>query len=210
MKYRYIVFDIYGTLIDTEYAVLHSLQDTVQALNGIEIPLEKLNFALGITGSDALKNLGIKDIPFAMNLWDKNMSRYTASVTVFDGITELLENLLRLDYELGIITSKTRREFKHDFCRFSISQYFKTVICADDTKEHKPCAAPFFKYMELSGAGCRQILYVGDSEYDSACAQNAETDFALAVWGSHSSTIKADYYLKEPTDLLTVINQRDA
>ena len=28
MKYKHIVFDIDGTLIDAEYAVLHSLQET--------------------------------------------------------------------------------------------------------------------------------------------------------------------------------------
>lgn len=30
MKYRHIVFDIDGTLIDTEYAVLHLLQETIR------------------------------------------------------------------------------------------------------------------------------------------------------------------------------------
>ena len=29
MKYKHIIFDIDGTLIDTEYAVLHSLQETI-------------------------------------------------------------------------------------------------------------------------------------------------------------------------------------
>lgn len=33
MKYRHIVFDIDGTLIDTEYAVLHSLQDTLSLIH---------------------------------------------------------------------------------------------------------------------------------------------------------------------------------
>ena len=32
MKYKHIVFDIDGTLIDTEYAVLHSLQETIKGL----------------------------------------------------------------------------------------------------------------------------------------------------------------------------------
>lgn len=28
--YKHIVFDVDGTLIDTEYAILHSLQDTLK------------------------------------------------------------------------------------------------------------------------------------------------------------------------------------
>lgn len=50
MKYKHIVFDIDGTLIDTEYAVLHSLQETIRVLSGREIPCSELKFALGITG----------------------------------------------------------------------------------------------------------------------------------------------------------------
>ena len=34
MKYKHIVFDIDGTLIDTEYAVLHSLQETIRDCPG--------------------------------------------------------------------------------------------------------------------------------------------------------------------------------
>ena len=34
MRYKEIVFDVDGTLIDTEYAVLHSLQDTVCQFTG--------------------------------------------------------------------------------------------------------------------------------------------------------------------------------
>ncbi len=39
MKYKQIVFDIDGTLIDTEYAVLHSLQDTVAHITGKKLKL---------------------------------------------------------------------------------------------------------------------------------------------------------------------------
>ena len=45
MKYKHIVFDIDGTLIDTEYAVLHSLQETIKGLSGREIPCSELRFA---------------------------------------------------------------------------------------------------------------------------------------------------------------------
>lgn len=50
MGYKQIVFDIDGTLIDTEYAVIHSLQDTIRTINGKMISDKELTFALGITG----------------------------------------------------------------------------------------------------------------------------------------------------------------
>lgn len=207
MKYQYIVFDIDGTLIDTEYAVLHSLQDLVRELSGREIPLSDLTFALGITGEDALKRLDIIDIPHAniMELWDKNMRKYTDSMMVFDGITELLTYLSERGCEMGIVTSRTREEFEQDACMSAISGFFKTIICADDTQQHKPKGAPLLKCMELSGTDCGKVLYVGDSVYDGMCAESAGTDFALAVWGSHRTDIKADYYLQKPDDLMDII-----
>lgn len=210
MKYEQIVFDIDGTLLDTEYAVLHSLQDTVRELYKKEISVSELRFALGITGADALKILQIEDISRALGLWDKNMGKYADTVKVFEGISELLEELLKMDCQMGIVTSKTREEFEHDFGRFGISHYFKTIVCADDTKKHKPDAAPLLKYMELSGADCKEILYVGDSRYDSECAENAGIEFALAVWGSHSRSVRADYFLEKPLDLsdITITEQR--
>lgn len=205
MRYRQIVFDIDGTLIDTEYAVLHSLQDTVAALTGKKIPVSELTFALGITGADAMKILEIKDSIHALKLWDKNMGKYADTVKVFDGVGELLEDLAKADCEMGIVTSKTREEFRHDFGGFGIDHYFKTVVCADDTEEHKPKAAPLLKYMELSGADRGEILYVGDSRYDSECAENAGIDFALAVWGSHSKTVRAKFYPESPGDIFVSV-----
>ncbi len=206
MPYRQIVFDLDGTLIDTEYAILHSLQETIRTVTGSTIELSKLKFALGITGKDALEKLNIADIPFVLALWDKNMSTFRDTVRVFDGIEELLDTLTRSGYKLGIVTSKTRREFEDDFSRFGIHKYFRTVICADDTAEHKPSPAPLLKYMECAKASSSELLYIGDSAYDMKCARNANIDFALACWGASSVTIDADYYVKQPSDLLSVIS----
>lgn len=204
MKYRQIVFDIDGTLLDTEYAVLHSLQDTIMHYTGKTIPTDELTFALGITGEDALYRLGMKDISGALDLWIGKLRGYADTVTVFDGIAELLEKLSAMHLGLGIVTSKTKEEFEREFAMFGIRHYFKTVICADDTTEHKPEPAPLLKYMELSGTGQDQMLYIGDSKYDSMCAESAGIDFALALWGSRGREIGADYYLKRPLDLFLI------
>ena len=149
MGYKQIVFDVDGTLIDTEYAVIHSLQDTIRAINGKIISDKELTFALGITGENALQRLGVSDIASALFMWDKNMEKYRDTITVFHGIKELLETISELKLGIGIVTSKTHEEFRSDFQKFDISSYFETVVCADDTLQHKPEPDPLLKYMEL-------------------------------------------------------------
>ena len=204
MKYRHIVFDVDGTLVDTEYAVLHSLQDTIKTLTDKLIPLEELTFSMGITGDDALKQLGFQDIAAALEVWFQYLYEYDNTVSLFNGIADTLGALSQKGCKLGIVTSRIREDFEKEFRRFPIRQYFDIVVCADDTKEHKPTAAPLLRYMELSGADHSQILYVGDSRYDRECARNANTDFALAGWGSHLTDIDPEYRPAEPAGLIAI------
>lgn len=210
MKYRHIVFDIDGTLIDTEHAVLSSMQETIKTLTGKDMPVEQLTFALGIPGEDALRTISIEDVQPALDLWINNMQKYSHTEKVFEGIPEVLDTLARSGYKMGIVTSRIREEFVHDFGRFGIGHYFETVICADDTKEHKPAPAPLLKYMELTETRSDEVLYVGDSPYDSLCAHNAGVDFALAVWGSHNSSEQAEFYPERPVDLLDIMHSSPA
>ncbi len=205
MGYKQIIFDIDGTLLDNEYAILHSMQDVVFQFTGKKFPVEELTFALGITGEDALDRLGIADKEPIIRKWLKIMEDYENTISVYEGIGKLLCDLKEAGYKLGIVSSKTRKEFEHDFSHFPISGYFETVVCADDTVEHKPAPAPLLKYMEKSGTEKGEVLYVGDSVYDGKCAENAGVDFALAVWGSHNRQIPAKFYPEEPADLFIAL-----
>lgn len=202
MKYKHIVFDVDGTLLDTEKAVLSSFQDVLYEVRGKRVPVEELRFALGITGEDALKQIEMDNPIVVLRRWEELLRQYADTVSVYDGIAELAAALTEGGCRLGIVTSRTRAEFDHDFGEFDIDRYFGVTVCADDTTQHKPAADPLLKYMELTGAGREEVLYIGDSVYDSKCAENAGVDFALAVWGSHTEKTRADYYLRQPMELL--------
>ncbi len=202
MKYKHIIFDIDGTMLDTEYAILRSLQDTILTITGREKTEEELAFALGIPGEVALEQLGITDTRHANNLWNENLTKYSSFMGLFDGMRELLEELHEKGCRLGIVTSKTRQEFVADFEPCGVAGLFGCVICVEDAPRPKPFADPLLTYMKRTGTRKEEILYIGDTVYDYRCAEGAGVDFGLAVWGCNSKEgIDAKYVFDTPADV---------
>lgn len=203
MEYQHIVFDVDGTLIDTEHAVIQSLNKTLREYCNIDCySYEDLKFALGITGRDALEKIGMPNIEEVLTVWNDNFACFLDQTVPFKGILECLEQLKRLGIKMGIVTSKTHHEYETEFEIFGFSELFDVVVCADDTDKHKPNPDPLLKYCQIANANKEDILYIGDSVYDMQCSQHAGIDNALALWGCASCVKpKAKYYLENPTDI---------
>ena len=189
MKYKHIVFDIDGTLIDTEYAVINSLIKTITEITGSAPQYESLKFALGITGRNALELLKILDIEDALKRWDKNMKLLQHTIQPFQGIKECLQSLLSRGYILGIVTSKTYQEYYSEFEPLGLADYFSTIV-----------------YLAKAHVSPENALYIGDSIYDIQCANNAGVDSGLVLWSNNvSNPIRADYYFKTPNDISKIL-----
>lgn len=206
MKYKHIVFDIDGTLLDSEQADLLALKRVIHEIQGEECETEKLRFALGIPGEVALKRLGFKDTLMANKLWNKYMKELAYTMRLFDGIRELIIELNNRGVELGIVTSKNKQEYCADFIPFGLASYFTTVITVDDCVSPKPSAEPLLSYLSKTGANSQDVIYIGDTSYDCECANNAKIDFGLAMWG-HASIEQGNilYSFKTPEEMLFML-----
>lgn len=204
--YNTIIYDVDGTLIDTEKAVLGSLQKLLTVDYGKSVPIEELSFVLGIPGTSSLPQLGITDIDHANDRWNFFMKDFFNTIKVFDGITELLLEANKRKIQQGIVTSKTKEELINDFVPFGLSSYLTYVVNADDTEKHKPNPEPILKFLEISGADPKKAIYIGDTVYDFQCARDAGVDFGLAVWGcKNKDKIHANHILNTPQDLLDIL-----
>ena len=202
-RYTHVVFDIDGTLVDTQYAVMNGLKDTMKVLTGRDYDMADLMFAFGIPGEVTLAQLGIEDTKAGILEWNVQLRKYRDRVGLFEGTEALMEALAGVN--IGIVTSKAVFEYEEEPSMALVRPYVGTAICADHTDKHKPEPEPLLKYMELTGAKKEEILYIGDSKYDEMCAHAAGVDFALATWGAVNKELPAEWKPAKPLDLAAIV-----
>lgn len=209
--FQCIIFDVDGTLIDTEISVKKSLQKVLSEETQKEYSLTDLDFILGIPGQIALEKLGIKNIKEVNRRWNEYMTDYKNHVTVFDGIEKILQKLKEKSVKTGIVTSKTRNELRDDFIPFDLMKYLDFYVCADDTINHKPNPDPILKFLEISGIAANQAIYIGDTIYDYKAANAANVKFALALWGAKNSEgFGNSIQIEKPENIITdLFNEPD-
>lgn len=203
--YKCIIFDIDGTIIDTEKAVICSLQKLLKIETGITYPADKLTFVLGIPGAASLKEFNIADIEMACRKWNEYLKEYYSEIRVFPELEEIIKQLYNHKIKTGIVTSKTKQELIDDFYPFGLHDYFDYIVCADDTNKHKPDPEPIVKCLEIGKISPAETIYIGDTSYDMQCAQSAGVDFALALWGTKDSNLNATIKLNHPKEILDLI-----
>lgn len=204
--YQNVVFDIDGTLLDTNKAIISTLQRVLKEELGKNYEEDDLTFVLGETSIDVLKGFGIVDAERVMKKWDQYLKESHEHMSVFPEIEDVLRSLIENGVQTGVVTSKTKAEFDSDFEPFGLTKNFTYIVTADDTTRHKPDPEPLLKFVEKAKAHPETVLYVGDTLYDLNCAESAGIDFALAMWGTkQSDEIPARLKLRSPKQLLSVV-----
>lgn len=203
--YKHLVFDVDGTLINTERIHFASLEKVLKKFWGEDAILPDLRFSFGIPGIRTMEILELPDPEAACREWEQTFVECAEKIeiTPFDGIEEALEKLSEMGVSLGIITSRSRREYEEDLGQQRLGDYFSCVVTASDTGRGKPYPDPMLEYLKNTGAKPEEVLYFGDSPYDMECAKGAGVDRALVLWGGiPPEEIEADYRLLEVKEIL--------
>lgn len=209
IMFKNIVFDIDGTLIDTEKAYMNALLKVLNEQRHHDFTYEQVVTIFGIPAKEGLQELGLadEDIPGIIKDWYVAFDDFADLAGIFDGVTNTLKSLQTFDVELGIVTSKTLAEFKSVFDPLGLTPIFQNVVTASDTDKHKPDPEPLLKMIEISGIPAEQTLYVGDTKFDLDCAHGAGVKFGLAGWGAHNNGQfqEMDYFLSRPAEIVDLV-----
>lgn len=205
-KYKYIIFDIDGTILDTEKMNLIPLQRLIKEVKGIDMKYEDLIFALGLTGMKTLEKLKFDNIEDNYSKWVKYVNEYELGAELYKDIDNVISELYKNKIKMAIVSSKTKEQYDIDFMDKGLHDFMESVVLADDTKNHKPHSEPVLKAIDELHAKKEECIYIGDTFSDYMCSKNADIDFGLALWGcKNKKGIDNVVELKNPKELLNLV-----
>ncbi|HEX7053733.1 MAG TPA: HAD-IA family hydrolase [Burkholderiales bacterium] len=187
MKYRLIVFDWDGTVIDSHSAIVECMQAASRAL-GLPVPeRERAAHVIGLGLHDAMRivapQLPPHRYPEFIDVYRREFLAREDSMRPFPGMPELLAWLdgARM---LGIATGKSRRGLERALRATGLAGRFRASRCADETHP-KPHPAMLHELMGELGVGPREALMIGDTSHDLQMAAAAGVDALAVSYGAH-------------------------
>ena len=204
MKYKAVIYDLDGTLLDTIAMNMYPLMRVIEEVKGEKKTYDEVKNYFGMSGKQTLDALGI-DYDKYYSLWVQYVNEYEQGAVPFDGVMELLKEVEKLGLMQAVVSSKTYKQYDIDV-KEDMNSYFKTKVLIEDTLLHKPNKEPMVECLKRLNIEPSEALYVGDTLGDRTCCKASGVDFVWANWMELNNPQLADCIeLKHPLDLMKVL-----
>lgn len=181
-----ILFDVDNTLIDHQYSVrcgMSVIQDLHPALKRVSI--EELEGIYEQISRDTHDDLVINSqgrIDARASRFATLLSRYNVTLNsyklrnaselyqqIYDGTTTLIPGVqkllevLKTQYNLGIVTNSSSEKQKHRLTVCGIQSFFEFIIAGKDEGVYKPNPEIYYKALNLAHTDALETVFIGDS-----------------------------------------------
>ena len=174
-----VVFDCDGVMFDTALANRKFYDEVLVAFGKPELNQEQFINVHMMTVKAAIEYL-FPDFEDHRPVYEKIKSiGYAKFIPYMErekGLKTLLAGLKANGLIRGVATNRTNT-MDNVLVDNDMTSMFETVVTAADVENPKPAPDQLNKIMAEFGLSPRQILFVGDSEYDRKAAQKADTWF---------------------------------
>jgi phosphoglycolate phosphatase len=188
MKYKTVIFDLDGTLLNTLDDIRDSLNVALSKFGFKERSLEEVRKAVGYASKELLARTleGGYENPQLQTVLDYYLEYYEKHSNIktkpYEGIIELLEELREQGVRVAIVSNKPQ-EAVSILSREIFGDLVELAIGESAELPRKPNPAMLLKAVEELGCAKEECVYVGDTEVDVQTARNAEMDIIVVLWG---------------------------
>jgi N-acetyl-D-muramate 6-phosphate phosphatase len=213
---RAVLFDLDGTLIDSA-PDLGAAADKMRVDRGMpSLPLDGYRH---MAGAGARGMLGIAfgmkpDDPDYDAMREEFFVNYERCMTqrtyAFDGVPELVAQLVARGLEWGVVTNKSMRFAGPLTQAMSLFSTASTVVGGDTTPHAKPHPEPLLEAARRLKFEPFQCIYVGDDERDVVAGRAAGMGTVAATYGylggnAAAAPWGADAHITSPLELLPLL-----
>lgn len=195
-----ILFDLDGTLIDSTDLILQCFDYSWGTVCGFNHSREALVRTFGtplraamnrlLFASGAAKNGG-GSVETTTDIVDKllaeyrsyNVAHHDLLARPFEGAREVLTELRRRGYLIGVVTSKSRELGMRGLRLCALDGLIDSAVFLEDTSFHKPHPEPILAALQGLSEPSQNAAYVGDSRHDIVAARAAGVRAVAALWG---------------------------
>ncbi len=216
-RYRAVLFDLDGTLIDTAPDLGYSLNEmrrrrALESLSGDAIRAQASH------GSRGLIEIGFGIRPedreyeaLRREFLEIYAQTLTASSILFPGMNGVLEALERQGIAWGVVTNKPARFTEPLLDHLGLMARAACVVSGDTCAQPKPHPEPMWHACRTVQVEPERCLYVGDARRDVEAAIAAGMPSLVALYGYLAATDQprswgAGGYIERPDDLLDYLH----
>ncbi len=214
-RYRGILFDLDGTLVDSLELILSSYRHSLLTNLGREASDEDWLRTLGRPLRVQMQEFATSPSQLEALIETylvHNQANHDRLVRSFPGMRDAVSTLRERGYRLGVVTSKLRDNALRELRTCNMDGLFDSIVTASDVERPKPDPQP----VEMGLAGLElpagEVLFVGDSVYDLRSGRAAGVDTAAALWGPFTreqlAADRPNYWLEGIEELLSLFGQR--
>lgn len=219
MKYKAVLFDLDGTLLDTARDIMQACNYTLEkfGFSKLDESILRTKITAGMremmklsVPKDKWDSAGVETVMrdcFA-NYYTEHINDRTVP---FDGINELMAKLENKGIKTAVITNKYEAMAKKLLSKYDFSKNLTLVLGCDSLSHSKPHPEPILKTLEKMGLSSDQAVYIGDHKNDITASNAANTDSIAALWGYGTnecddvSNWGATYIAKDVKDIFSII-----
>jgi pyrophosphatase PpaX len=211
---RTVVFDLDGTLIDSEGLILASYRHTMRTHLGATPPDAAWRATIGRPLAIQVRDFARSDEEadaMVRTYTEHNLANHDLLVRPFAGIAACIDALRERGLRLAIATSKRRVATRMGLAACGLPEaWFASIVTADDVTRFKPEPEPVLKALAEAGeTEPRCAVYVGDSVHDMRSGRAAGTWTVGVLWGPNGPDVLApenpDRLVETPEELTVLL-----
>lgn len=211
MSINTVLFDLDGTVVDTNELITRSFEYTFEQY-GLTFSKEEI---LSFNGPPLIDTFTKIDPNKAMEMMETyrehNTKYHDKYLTVYPNVKETLEALRARGKKLGIVTAKIRSGAIHSLETARLKSYFDIIVAVDDVTHSKPHPEPVIKAMNELGGVPRSTIMIGDNYHDIEAGKNAGVYTAGVAWSIKGrdflESLNPTYMIEDMKDILTIVGE---